>query len=386
MRIVHLISGLGEGGAETTLWRLVRGMDPALFSNHVVCLREEGPLAPRIRDAGVPVDALGMGAGTPSVGGTCRLIRFLRDRRPAVLQTWLYHADLAGVLAGTLAGVPSILWNIRCADMDLTRYRRTSRLAVRACAGLSRVPRAIVVNSGAGQRHHQILGYRPRQWIRIPNGVDTDAFRPDRDARASVRADLRLAPETALVGLIARFDPMKDHGGFLKAATIVAAGNAGAHFVLAGAGVDDANRDLTSVVHASGLAGRVHLLGARSDIPRITAALDVAVSSSISEGFSNVLIEAMACGVPCVATDAGDSRVIVGNTGSIVPPGDPAALAAAISGMLRRQGAERAALSDAARRRAHDEFGLERMVRRYEELYSSCLGDALRSTPVTQAA
>lgn len=384
MRIVHLISGLGEGGAETTLWRLLRRMDPERFSNHVVCLREEGPLAARIRAAGVPVDALGIRAGSVSVNGAYRLTRFLRERRPAVLQTWLYHADLAGLVAGTLAGLRCIVWNVRCADMDLTQYRRMSTLTVRACARLSHLPRAVVVNSEAGQRHHQKLGYQPRQWIRIPNGVDVDAFRPDPEARASVRSELQLKSNAVLVGLIGRFDPIKDHATFFRAAAIVAGTDERAHFVLAGAGVDDSNRDLASLAQEAELGGRAHCLGSRSDIPRITAALDVAVSSSVSEGLSNVLVEAMACGVPCVATDVGDSRFILGDTGAIVPPRDAPALAAAITETLRRAlGGE---MSAAARRRAREEFDLALMVRRYEDLYSSLALDRPRSAPVGRVA
>jgi glycosyltransferase involved in cell wall biosynthesis len=373
MRITHLISGLPEGGAEATLWRLLARMDRGRFQNDVICLTESGPMADRIRAVGVPVHALGMRRGRPSIGGVYRLTSALRRSRPDVLQTWLYHADIAGLMAGQAMGVPAIVWNIRCSDMDMTQYSPLSAWTLRACARWSHRPTAVVVNSEAGRRHHESLGYRPKRWVLIPNGVDTSVFRPDSEARASVRTELGVGAETILVGLIGRFDPMKDHAGFLHAAAIVARARGGVQFVMAGTKVDWDNRALTEIVRRLDLQGRVHLLGARADVPRVTAALDIAVSSSSSEGFSNVLVEAMACGVGCVATDVGDSGRIIGSTGALLPPKDSAALAAALETRIAVGPNGRAELGRSARARVLEEFDLPIAVGRYEQLYTSLL-------------
>jgi glycosyltransferase involved in cell wall biosynthesis len=371
IRMTHLVTSLGQGGAELMLARLLSRIDRDRFDCEVICLGESGAVADLIHATGIPVTILGMRRGRPSAAGFCRLTGQLRRSRPHVLQTWLYHADLAGLLAGRWTGVPSIVWNIRASDMDMSQYRTMSALTIRACARWSHQPTAVVVNSWAGQRHHESLGYRPRRWVLIPNGVDTGMFRPDRDARASLVAELGVDAETILVGLIGRFDPMKDQAGFLRAAAIVARTHRGVQFVMAGTSVDWDNPILADLVRSLDLQGRVHLLGSRADMPRVTAALDMAISSSFSEGFSNVLVEAMACGVGCIATDVGDSRLIIGSTGDVLPPKDSVALGAAIEKRIAVGPRERAALGRSARARVLEEFDLPIAVARYEQLYAS---------------
>jgi glycosyltransferase involved in cell wall biosynthesis len=367
-KLVHVITGLGTGGAETSLYRLVRSMDGREFESHVVSLTGVGPIGARIRDLGVPVHDLGMRRARPSPQGIGRLVRLLRKTRPAILQTWLYHADLLGALASWLVAVPVLLWNVRASTMDMSKYGILSGLAVDACARMSARPRAVVVNSEAGKAFHEGLGYHPREWVVIPNGFDLQEFRPDAAARVGLREELGIAPETPLVGLIARFDPMKDHANFVKAAGRLAA-RSDAHFVLAGAGVTTENGDLAGMIRRDAPKARFHCLGPRPDVSRITAALDVACSSSRGEGFSNALGEAMACGVPCVATDVGDSARIVGEAGAVVPPGDAGAFADALARLLGLGLEGRARLGTLARERIRMEYGIEAMTRRYEETY-----------------
>lgn len=378
IRVTHLISGLSVGGAEMMLWRLLSRMDRARFESDVISLSDAGPVADRLRAIDIPVRALGMRQGRPSVGGFYRLTAALRHSRPDVLQTWLYHADIAGLVAGQTVGIPSIVWNIRASDMDMSHYKALSGLAVRACARWSHRPRAVVVNSEAGRRHHERLGYRPRRWELIPNGLDTSAFRPDARARREVRDEIGIPAECVVAGSVARFDPMKDQAGFLRAAAIVAGRTEGVHFVLAGKGVDWDNLVLRESAAAASLDGRVHLLGPRTDVPRLMAAFDIGVSSSaFGEGFPNVVAEAMASGVGCVTTDVGDARLIVADTGEVVAPSDPAAFAAAIERMVRLGPGGRADLGRAARARVVEHYDLPIAVTRYEQLYASLLEEQL---------
>jgi glycosyltransferase involved in cell wall biosynthesis len=287
--------------------------------------------------------------------------------RPTLVQTWLYHADFAGLLAGLFARVP-VVWNIRCAELDPRDHAPSLMTLIRALALASRYPAAVICNSHAGQRAHEQLGYVPRKWAVIPNGFDTDAFRPRSEARAALRGELGLPVETTLVGLLARFHPMKDQASFLNAAKIVIGAKPDVRFVLAGRGIDAAP-SLRRLVDELGLTAHVHLLPPRTDAPSFLAALDVAVSSSYGEAFPNMVGEAMACGIPCIVTDVGDSARIVGDTGVLVPPRDPAALAAGIVEILAADPAARAARGLAARARIVSEFSVERAAARYEALY-----------------
>jgi glycosyltransferase involved in cell wall biosynthesis len=367
--IVHVITGLSIGGAETALYRLVTHAEGSRGTATVISLSDEGHYGPRLRAAGIAVHALGMRRGRFSLKLFLRLVRLLRAERPDVVQTWLYHSDLLGTLAARLAGLPRVAWNIRCSVADERHFRLGAGPIPRLLARLSTLPKVIISNSVAGKKLHESLGYRPRRWAIIPNGVDATLFRPDAAHYQSVRDELDLPAQTPLVGLIARQDPIKDHPTFLRAAQLVAQGNAEVHFLCAGQGIDPSNTALTALARELGIAGRVHFVGARNDIPRLTAALDVATCTSIAEGFPNILIEAMACAVPCVSTDVGDAALIVGDTGRVVAAGDHASLAQAILELLRRKASSPDDLGLLARNRVLSEFSLTSMVRKYQSLY-----------------
>jgi len=202
----------------------------------------------------------------------------------------------------------------------------------------------------------------------IPNGIDTALFRPDGAARGRIRAEWGVAGEERLIGVVGRLDPMKDHATFLQAAALVAKRLAVVRFVCLGLGVEAANPALRAALEPP-LAGRTHLLGRRGDVPRWLAALDLHVSSSVGEGLSNAVAEAMAAGVPNVVTSVGDSQRLVGETGLVVPPRDPTALAAAIEDLLRLPRQRLAELGREARRRIEEHYSLEAMVRGFTDLY-----------------
>jgi len=367
--VAHLITSLSVGGAETFLLRLVATMDRGRFDPVVISVTDEGTLGAQLREMGVRVYALGMRRGVPHPGGLIRLISILRRERPHILQTWLYHADLLGLLARRPGAVERLVWGIRCSETD-SRYRSgLSGLVVRILARYSDRPDAIVTNSQAGTETHRAMGYRPRRWEVIHNGVDTDHFHPAPGHHASVRRELDLPPETVLIGLVARYDPLKDHGTFLKAAAHLA-NEKDVHFVLAGAGVDGANGVLAQLAGELGISQRVHFLGERTDIARLNAAFDIASCCSTGEGFPNILIEAMACGVPCVTTDVGDAREVVAETGIVSPVRGAAQLAQGWRTLLQRGSDGRAQLGQAARDRIVEHFALSKAASRYETLYS----------------
>jgi len=377
MKLLHIITDLDVGGAETMLLRLATGMDPARFPCRVVSLITPGPVGDRLREAGIAVDTLGMRRGRPSPAGLWRLVRILRAFRPDVVQTWLYHADLIGLaglrLAFPFGPRPALAWNLRCSYMALDQYPRMTTLTLKACAALSRLPDAVLTNSSEARRFHEGLGYRARRFEVIPNGFDTDRFRPDPEARRSVREELGIPQDATVVGHVARFDPMKGHALFIEAAALAEARLSSPHFVLAGRGVDDGNAVLARWLSCSGLdGGRVHLLGERDDMPRLMAAMDVHVSSSLGESFPNAVGESMACGVPNVVTDVGDSAVLVGRTGRVVPPEDPAALADALVELLAAGAPE-----DSPRVRIEKNYSLSTILEKFTFFYESLHMSAL---------
>ena len=371
-RVVHVIAGLGDGGAEMVLARLVRADHGR--EHVVVSLTDEGRHGPALRAAGVAVHALGQRRGRFTPGAWLRLVRLLRALRPDVVQTWMYHADLLGGLAARAAGVRAVAWGVRSVGVDSA----STRLVVRLCALASHfVPRRIVCVSQEGARLHGRLGYAGGKLVVIPNGYDTAALAPDPVAREALRREWGCAPQTAVLGLVARWNVLKDHATLLAAfARLVAPGGVDACLVLAGDGMEAGNAELAGLIGRQGLAGRVRLLGPRADVAAVMSALDLHVLSSRVEAFPNVVAEAMCCGTPCIVTDVGDAALIVGDTGWVVPPGDPAALAAAMgSALAARAGAEAWARRRAdARASIVARFGLSAVVESYARLWSGLAG------------
>lgn len=351
------------------LCRLVARMDRHAFHNVVVSMTDVGTVGRRIKDLGIEVHTLNMRRGIPNPVAMCHLLNILRNRQPHILQTWLYHADLLGLLAGKLARVPVIVWNLRCSELNKNDHSRFLFLTLQMLTKLSHVPKAIIVNSKTGRLSHEGLGYKPARWETITNGFDINLFSPSQDTRSSFRKSLRLPEQTPLIGLIARLHPMKDHANFLNAASKLHKRRPDVHFVLVGQGINKQNTSLMKQITALGLHKHVHLLGERDDIAAITAALDIASSSSYGEGFPNSVGEAMACGVPCVVTDAGDSAYIVGETGFVVPPRDPCALADVLNKLLSMSSEERQALGLSARKRIVSFFSIDAITKQYENLY-----------------
>ncbi|HVM80317.1 MAG TPA: glycosyltransferase [Stellaceae bacterium] len=371
MRVLHIITGLRRGGAEAMLAKLIAAHADSGIENHVVCLVERGPLAIEIERIGAPVIVLGM-RSKAALGAVLRLPGIVRRLRPDIVETWLYHADLAGLIAAALTRrLPRLIWNLRCSDMDAQdRARSGLKLMLRILARCSALPNGIIVNSHAGRLYHEALGYRPKWWAEIPNGFDLERWRRDETAGARLRS-LCGVPETVpVVGMCARVAPMKDHSNFLRAIAALRAGGTSVHAALVGRGTEA----LAGEVALLKLEAQVSLLGERSDLPDLMPGFDLlCLSSAFGEGFANVLGEAMACCVPCVATDVGDAAAIVGDTGRIVPPREPEALAAALRDLLAMPAAARAALGLRARRRIEEHYGIARIAQQYLEVYEAVL-------------
>lgn len=373
LRITFVVTGLDVGGAEMMLWKLISGLDRRRFEPYLLSLNSQATyMLPAFERLGVRcrlLEGRPDGRRMPSIR---RLAEELRSTRPDVIQAWMYHANIAATLAAAWARLDApVLWNIRATLMERKKEKRLTAAVIWLGGKLSFAPARIINNSRVSAlEHERRLGYRAAKRVILPNGFDTQLFRPDRAARERVRGELGVGSNAILVGLAARYHPMKDHEGFLRAAKTVKRRQPDAHFVLAGLHVEPSNADLASMIEACGLTGSVSLLGHREDMHAIYPALDVLASSSSSgEGFPNVIGEAMSCGVPCVVTDVGDSADIVGDTGRVVPPREPEALAEALLQVIELTPSERAALGQRARERAAEHFSLAGIVEQYQDLY-----------------
>lgn len=375
IKILHIINDLAIGGAEMMLYRLLCQHSRERFDPVVVSLMDRGSLRARIEELGIPVHTAGMRPGLPTPASILRLLRIARQVKPDLIRGWLYHGNLAAQLAAmALRGRTPVLWSIHCSVFSLSFDKKLTTAVMRLGARVSMLATSISFDSQTSRDQHQKLGYSARNSCFIPNGIDTSIFVPSEDARVSVRAELRLPPEALLVGVIGRYHPMKDHATFLRAAGKISAAYPNAQFLLAGRGLDQKNRALSNLISELKLDGRAHLLGERTDIARLLAALDVfALSSSHGESFPTIIGEAMSSGVPCVVTNVGDSAWMVNDTGGVVSPADSDALAAACGGLLEMGPAGRARLGAAARLRVTELFSLASVVARYEELYEQAV-------------
>ena len=370
--VLFITTGLSAGGAEQTLLRLLEGLRNGPVRPALASLRSGGSLAATAAGLGLPFIELDMERGSfARAGGMVRLVRFARAVRPDILQGWMYHGNAAASLTALATMRRRVFWSVRQSlGAPETEQASTTRLIHRA-KWLRRRPNRIIYNAKTAATEHEGLGYPQHCRVVIPNGFDTDRFRPDPDARNRIREELGLFPATRLVGMIARYHPVKDHAGFLRAAALLAAREPDVHFLLTGAGVTGDNRELVDLARSLNLEPCCHFLGERNDIPAVTAALDVATLTSLSEGFPNVIGEAMACGVPVVATAAGEAPELLDRIGAVVPCGDPERMAASWQQLLELPEDRRRTIGAEGRARIMDRYSMTRMVSAFETLYLS---------------
>lgn len=369
MKVMHVTTGLGSGGAEGVLFRLVTGCHPGI-EHRIVSLTGDGHYGSHLRRAGVTVDALRERRGILTLGDLKQLRRWVTQFRPDVVQTWMYHANLIGGLVARSAGVRSVVWGIRHANLDPSTLSISANIAARLGAPMSRwLPRKIVCCSVESARAHETMGYRAKRLHLIPNGYDLSRFAVDPRAGTRVRMEWGVGGEDVLIGMVARWHPVKNHANLLCALAMVPP-----HIrcVLVGTGMEASNAGLTNLLRRYGVEQRVLLAGPRDDIPAVMNALDVHVLASDGEAFPNAVAEAMACGTPCVTTAVGDAPLIVGTVGEVVPVRDSPALARAIvetTARLRQEGPAR--VGARCRARIERKFSLQSMVSKYVRLWES---------------
>jgi glycosyltransferase involved in cell wall biosynthesis len=395
MRIVHITSGLSVGGAEMMLFRLIEASQGDGVEHTVISLSSLDMIGDRIRALGVEVRLLGMARSVaPSPFLLVKLLRWLVVLRPDVVQTWMYHADLLGGVAAYIArliikwqGRPgrglSIAWGIHQTEFPSFGAKKKLALVAKSCALLSSfVPDLIICCANAALRTHADGGYSQQRMKVVLNGFNLEQFKPRLGGDDPLRELLGVRADTLIVGIVGRDDPAKDHANFIAAIGMTSRRFPLCRYVMIGSGLDDSNGELISLIDEAGVSTVCHLLGPRSDVHLLIPCFDLFCLSSRSEGLPTVIGEAMACGVPCVATDVGDTAVLIGQTGHIVPREDASALASGLIRVLSLTHEERQALGAKARQRIQTHFSIDGSWRTYKSAYGVIRRPLSRGTVV----
>jgi len=369
MKVLHVIIGLEVGGAENMLKRLVESSSDSISQTVVISLTSLGVVGESLRKLGVTVHTLGMYSFINFPVTLWRLIRLIQRYRPAVVQTWMYHADLIGGLAARLAGSCAIVWGIRSTSIPQGRLSITYWL-IRLCAISSYfIPDRIICCANSAKAAHIKLHYAEYKMIVIPNGYDFAVFQSDEQTRSIARVRLGINECDVVIGVVGRFDPLKDYSNFVSAAALVAEQHENVIFLVVGRGNDWSNATLRCWIESAGLIDRFHLVGQQTDVAHFLSAMDIFCLSSVNEAFPNVVVEAMAVGLPCVVTRAGDAAIILNDEDYVVPVKDSAALANALLKMCHFDRVTRMRLGARNAENVRSRYGIDAISQKYADVY-----------------
>ena len=370
MKVTHVIVGLNIGGAELMLRRLCESFNSSSeYEHRVISLTDLGEVGALLRAHGVTVDTLGMRGAWDVFSAFNKLVRLLQSTKPDVVQTWMYHADLLGGLAARWVGVKGLIWGIRTTDVSKGGGKATIVIR-RLCAWLSAIlPSVIVCAAEASRTTHVAVGYSPKKMIVIPNGFDLERLVASSEEREVIRLAHGIGVNDFVIGSLGRFNEVKDHAGFIKSAGLVAARFPHVKFLMIGRDVDHGNIALMADIAATGYADRFVLLGERKDVAGCYRAMDMFCLHSFTEGFPNVLGEAMSMALPCVTTDAGDAAFLLGGNGIVVPVHEPQVLAEALAKVVGKTDAERTTMGQGAYTRIVENFTMKCTETKFKEIY-----------------
>jgi len=370
INIVFIIRSLNYGGAERQLVNLAKDLNREKF-NPTILTFYSGPLEQELKEANVPTIWLEKKGRWDVFGFLFRLYRQLAALKPDVIHGYLTVQNILTIFLKPVFPGVRMVFGVRASNMDLSRYDWLTRLMDSLESFLSRYADLVIVNSKAGFTYSLGQGFPEKKMILIPNGIDTERFKPDKAGGLRVRNEWGIQEGTVLIGLVGRLDPMKDHPTFLKAASLLVKKMKPVHFVCLGTGPAAYRNEIVALGNELGLSDHISWMDPRSDMPSVYNGFDIVSSSScFGEGFPNVIGEAMACGVPCVVTDVGDSSRVVGNTGIVVPPDNPEALAA---GWIKCMTEDNKETGTKTRLRIQNNFSLNQLVKHTEEVLSDTL-------------
>lgn len=370
-KVLHIITALNDGGAEAVLYRLC--CHSSSVQHVVISLMGEGRYASMLKEIDVNVHCLNMNKNILSLKGLLKLYKLIRNEKPHVVQTWMYHADLIGSVVARVAGVKNIIWGVHHSTLRIGETKFSTLLIAKINASLSNfIPSKIIYCAYLSKTVHEKFGYCIKKSRVVNNGYDVSYFDKNEEARNKFRSDNDLF-NTFVVGHVGRFDALKDYPNLVKALSIVKNSHSNFKLSLVGSNLVNYNKELAKIISDNNMGSHVLMLGRRNDIMNVMNGFDLFVLSSYSEAFPNVLSESMACYTPCVTTDVGDASVIVGDTGWVANRKDPEALASAIIEALLEKNNNSynwEKRRNLCRQRVVDNFSIDKMVAGYLEVWN----------------
>lgn len=363
-KIVHIITGLNNGGAEMMLYKLLKYSNKSQYKHEVISMMDKGIIGEKIEALGIKVHTLNMKRGIPNIKAISKASKIIKTCD--TIQTWMYHADFFGTLL-SIINRKKLIWGIRHSTLVKGVEKRSTIFLAKINAKLSKTPIRIIINSEKAIKTHTEIGYLKQNMIVIPNGFETDFFYKREN---DYRSKLGIADNRVVLFRAARWHPMKGYDVLLKAVKLLKDKGYLLKLVLCGTDMNNTNIELTRLISKLNLKEEVLLLDRRNDIPDLMSAADIYISSSISgEGFPNVIGEAMASETPCVVTDVGDSKRIVGELGIVVKPNDDQDLCKGIEKMIKFPYEERQKLGEKSRQRIKDLFDIRIITKQFESVY-----------------
>jgi glycosyltransferase involved in cell wall biosynthesis len=351
------------------LKRLVESDSTNFSKTIIVSLTSLGEIGGYFRDRGVFVHALGMRSLIDFPITLWRMIQLLRYYKPAIVHTWMYHANLLGGAAAKIVGFSSVVWGIHSVAIPQGMLSPTYWLVRLGALFSYFIPNRIVCCANSAKTTHIKLHYAAHNMTVIPNGYDFSAFDRDPNLMQKARLELGFVDADIVVGVVGRFDPLKDFHNFVTAASFMAAKRGDVKFLMVGRGNEWSNDLLREWIEVAGLSEQFKLVGQQTNVAYYLSAMDIFCLSSVSEAFPNVVVEAMAIGLPCVVTRAGDAADILGNDDFVVPVKDSAALATVLLRMCNLNPVVRTILGEENAKKVREEYGIEKIRQKYEEIY-----------------
>ena len=367
MKILHVITGLNTGGAERMLVKLIESTNRVEHS--VISLLDKGSQGEILEKQGVSVRCLNMNRGIPSLSKLIQLRNFVSEANPNVIQSWMYHANVATYFANMNKNYP-LIFNIRHALNDFRNEKRSTKVAINLNSVFSRKVEGIIFNSEMSKDQHVKFGLRNESLVVIPNGFDIEKFQPNDGNRLRVRNYYKIAEDEILIGAVGRNHSVKGFDVFLKGCSLVAKQIEKVKFILIGKGIKE-DEDLRDLSCSLGINDSLIFENERDDLEKVWPAIDIYCNSSRSEAFSNTIGEAMLNEIPCIVTDVGDSAKIVGSTGIVVQPNEPKYLAKAILEICNLNKTRKNDLGISARKRIKENFSISKISDQYLNLYKT---------------
>lgn len=366
LRIVFLSTSMGMGGTDQQISQISRHLTERGHDVTVVSLLPTGKMGKELSADGIPVTHLDMTRGVPDPRGVIRLVRFLRDEQPDVLNSFLVHANIVARISGVLSGVPAIVTSIRnddyCDGIECIGHRLTNFMDDAWMAN-SGIVAERMVKRGIGSENKKNVIY---------NCIDLGQYKPDEEARWQLRQKLNISNDTFLWSAVGRIEPQKDYPTLLRALSKVPQ-EYSIKVLIAGKG--SRADHVTTLRTQLDLNDRISFLGVRRDVPDLLAASDGFVLSSVSEGFPNVVMEALASATPVVATNVGGVPELVQDekTGFLVSPRDPSELARSMIRMMETPEEKRRTMGKKGREWIRKNCSIERVVDQWVSLYRNAL-------------